>query len=100
MREICYYLIYLLLFLVCFLNTNMKKFPILIALVYFLSSCHHDSKTVVQTVFLDSLMNNYTPPAAIAANEKEIEFWKNRIKPNDPGMENELRYAGQLSNRF
>src|SRR5437763_14587123 len=78
----------------------MQKVFILILLVYFFSSCNHTGKNIVNAGFIDSLITNYSKPAAIAMNEQDIQFWKNRINPDNPGITNESRYAGQLSNRF
>jgi hypothetical protein len=64
-----------------------------------LTSCNHDKKIIVDTIYIDSLINNYTQPA-VATNEAELEFWKNRIDPANPGFTNELRYSGALAARF
>jgi len=77
----------------------MNKLPVLVIAICFFVSCKHP-KPIVQSSFIDSLITNYSQPKAITLNEEEIQFWKNRINPDNPGMENESRFAGQLANRF
>lgn len=77
----------------------MNKLPVLAVVILLFASCKHQH-TIVQSSFIDSLVTNYTKPQLIAMNEADIAFWKNRINPDNPGMENESRYAGQLALRF
>ncbi|HTL08865.1 MAG TPA: hypothetical protein VL307_11425 [Chitinophagaceae bacterium] len=62
------------------------------------SSCHQSA--IVEKSFTDSLLAHYTSPAAISATEKDIQFWKGRIDPQNTGLSNESRYASSLVARF
>lgn len=64
------------------------------------SSCNSDKKNIVDIGFADSLITHYTEPAAIKENAVEIEFWRNRIDRDNPGITNESKYASVLIGRF
>lgn len=78
----------------------MRKSPALLSFIFLLASCHKNDKAIVQINFTDSLLSAYSKPVAIDINEKDLEFWKNRISPDHPDLINRSRYAGLLSNRF
>ncbi len=65
-----------------------------------LASCRNASFTIVERGFTDSLLTHYSLPAAIKANGEEINFWRNRIDPNNTGLSSESRYASALIGRF
>ena len=64
-----------------------------------LLSCNHEKKAIVVTSYIDSLISNYARPA-MATNEADVEFWKNRINPHNPGITNELKYSAALAAHF
>jgi hypothetical protein len=78
----------------------MKIISLPTALVFLLLACHHQERNIIQAGFIDSLIANYHQPGAIRSNEADSQFWKDRIKPGNPGLVNESRYAGQLATRF
>lgn len=65
-----------------------------------LASCKNEKKIIVSTSFVDSLISNYTQPPVFKTIETDLDFWKNRINPKNPGLVNELKYAGTLIQRF
>lgn len=77
-----------------------KRVLLLIVFSITLFSCRNEKKIIVETGFIDSLITNYTTPAAIKTNAAEIIFWKNRIDLKNPGIVTESKYAGALMSRF
>ena len=65
-----------------------------------LNSCKNDERRLVSSLFIDSLITHYAPPAIAVENEKELVFWKSRINPAMTGYLNESRYAGCLNMQF
>ncbi len=78
----------------------MKQIFISLLTVYLFASCKNENKTIVSATFVDSLIINYGQPAAIKANETDLQFWKNRIVPNTPDLVNTAKYASTLIARF
>ncbi|HMH23693.1 MAG TPA: hypothetical protein VK563_18025 [Puia sp.] len=66
----------------------------------FVLSCRNGNEKLIDPDFADSLIHHYHLPATILANEQEMQFWKNRIDPKNPGMVNESKYAATLIARF
>lgn len=64
-----------------------------------LISCKNN-KAIVDRAFTDSLLQHYTLPATVQANETTMQFWKARINPASTGLVNESRYAAALLARF
>jgi hypothetical protein len=64
-----------------------------------LTSCNHEKKIIVESTYIDSLINNYTAPA-IATNAEDLKFWHDRIDTTHPGFTNELKYSSTLAARF
>ena len=77
----------------------MKKILAAFSITVFFS-CNHKNKKVVDAVFADSLITHYSGPASIKNNDAEIKFWRGRINPANPGIVNEMKYAGNLTGRF
>jgi hypothetical protein len=77
----------------------LKTFLYSFVTLFFLISCNRN-KTIVDKIFVDSLLANYSEPASIKLNQQEIEFWENRIDPKNTGLVNELKYATSLGTRF
>ncbi len=78
----------------------MKQIFTSILIVFVFASCSNDKKIIVSAAFVDSLITNYTQPDIYKAVETDLQFWKNRIDPQNPGLVNELRYASTLTQRF
>ncbi|MBI2730177.1 MAG: hypothetical protein HYX40_05400 [Sphingobacteriales bacterium] len=78
----------------------MKKIIPFLFFVIILASCRKEKTVIVDSTFTDSLIANYTVPAAIKANEDELQFWLGRIKPQTPDIINDARYASNLAVRF
>lgn len=78
----------------------MKQIFIAFTILLLVASCKNDKKPIVPAAFIDSLISNYATPEAYKANETDLQFWKNRIDPNNPGIVNELKYASMLVQRF
>ena len=55
---------------------------------------------MVPAAFIDSLLTHYSDTAYRASLETDLQFWKARIVPANPGLVNELRYAFSLVQRF
>ncbi len=50
--------------------------------------------------FADSLVQHYSDSVINNSLETDLQFWKSRIKPADPGLVSELKYASCLVQRF
>ena len=69
-------------------------------ILFGLSGCTHQKKTLISEFYIDSLINNYLEPEFARSNDSSMQFWKNRINPALPGLVSESKYAGFLSMRF
>lgn len=78
----------------------MKQIFLSIIIALLLASCKNEKKIIVSASFIDSLITNYTQPAVFKSVESDLEFWSNRINPENPGYVNELKYAAVLIQRF
>lgn len=78
----------------------MKQIISAFAVLLLFASCKNENKIIVQANFIDSLISNYARPEEYKANETDMQFWKGRIDPGNPGLVNELRYASTLVQRF
>lgn len=78
----------------------MKQIITCIAVLFLFSSCKNEQKQIVSPVFIDSIISNYGEPAIYKSVNTDLEFWKNRIDPKNPGLVNELKYASTLIQRF
>jgi hypothetical protein len=76
-----------------------KLFPCLL-LGILVSACHQGQRQIVSNSFIDSLIQQYAPPAIARDNEAEMRFWKGRINPALPDYLNQSRYAGGLATEF
>jgi len=77
----------------------LKNLFSLIAILTIFSSCNHDKKIIVESVYIDSLINNYTEPA-VATNAADIKFWLSKIDTAHPGFTSEIKYSSMLAGRF
>jgi tetratricopeptide (TPR) repeat protein len=66
----------------------------------FLIQCQKKETVLVDNIYIDSLITNYSVPKEITANAKEIDFWKNRITNNSFDIVNKYQYAANLVARF
>ncbi len=78
----------------------MKQIVYGLAIILLAASCKNEKEIIVPAAFADSLMSSYTQPEAYKVNETDLQFWRNRIDPKNPGMVNELKYAAALIQRF
>ncbi len=78
----------------------MKKIFISVFTVLLIFSCKKHSGSIVSSIFVDSLINNYAVPQVIKSNEADLPFWKNRILPNNPDYTNAIKYAATLIARY
>jgi hypothetical protein len=78
----------------------MKKILFALLFVGLYSSCTHENSSIVDVHFVDSLLSNYQRPKSVQSNQDEIDFWRKRINPQQPGITNELKYASLLMQRF
>ncbi len=69
-------------------------------ILFGLSGCTRQKKTLISEFYIDSLINNYLEPEFARLNDSSMQFWKNRINPALPGLVSESKYAGFLSMRF
>lgn len=77
-----------------------KTLAFILFALSFLTACKNDKKPLVDPVFADSLITHFTLPADAKNKEAEMQFWKSRIDPKNPGMVNEAKYAATLIARF
>ncbi len=78
----------------------MKYFTCTLCLALFFVSCKNHNSNIVDKAYADSLINHYTPPRQVTDNEKDMQFWKNRIDPKLPRQVGESKYASTLVTRF
>ena len=71
-----------------------------IAMLFLFASCKNENKPIVSATFIDSLISNYSDSAIQTSIETDLQFWKGRINPANPGFVNEMRYAAGLVQRF
>lgn len=79
---------------------TLKQFISGIAIAFLFASCKPQDKQIVSTAFTDSLIHHYSDTAVKKMLETELQFWKTRIIPTNPGLVNELKYASCLVQRF
>ena len=77
-----------------------KTLALVLFALSFLSACQNDKKPLVDPAFADSLITHFTLPADSRNKDVEMQFWKSRIDPRNPGMVNEAKYAAALVARF
>lgn len=78
------------------MNTNY--FAILVPVI--LLSCNNKQKAVVNTVFVDSLVTNYSPSVLAKSAKSNFEFWQQRMDSIPEDYVNGPEYAAALSSRF
>ena len=78
----------------------MKKIITAIAALAIFNSCTDTHKPVVDTVFVDSLLDHYSRSVTQQINEEKLVFWKTRLDESPVGYVEAQQYAGTLSGRF
>ena len=69
-------------------------------MLFVFASCKNEKKTIVSAAFIDSLISHYSDSVIQNSVETDLQFWKARINPANPGLVNELKYASSLVQRF
>jgi hypothetical protein len=78
----------------------MKRFLFFIGISLVCASCNNNKKNIVDSLYIDSLLNKYSIPVTIRENEEALQFWKNKINPMQPGIVSESQYASRLVGRY
>jgi Tfp pilus assembly protein PilF len=78
----------------------MKLFSSMLFLLFFLFSCSNKKEPIVQTTFIDSIIQQYHSSASMAMNDADLLFWKKRMDSLPAGFVNEQKYAAALIGRF
>ncbi len=68
--------------------------------ILILSSCNNNRKQIVQAPFVDSIITHFDIGSVKKANETDMQFWRNRVDPRNPGLVSELKYASCLVKHF
>ncbi|MEO6348500.1 MAG: hypothetical protein ABIO60_11395, partial [Aquaticitalea sp.] len=77
----------------------IKTASFLITTLLFIQ-CKKEEKAFVTQSFVDSLKTNYRMPKVITDNEKDMQFWKSRIKGDASDLVNQTKYASTLVSHF
>ena len=78
----------------------MKNIPVAICLFVLISSCTHKDKPIVNSIFVDSLITNYTPSLFANTADSNLLFWEKRMDSLPDNFVNGPKYASALSSRF
>jgi hypothetical protein len=78
---------------------KIRIFPGILLLCVLLG-CSRQKKSIISEIYIDSLIKNYQLPEFVRHNDSSMQFWRNRIRPDRPGLVSESKYAGTLSMRF
>lgn len=78
----------------------MRTNYIAIILTVILFSCNKKSESVVDTVFTDSLIKNYSVSTLYKTTEGNYDFWKKRMDSLPDNFVNGPKYSGALSALF
>lgn len=65
-----------------------------------MASCHRKEKAIVDPVYIDSLIKNYTLSETARMNEGDLAFWKKRMDSLPDNYVNGPKYASALALRF
>jgi hypothetical protein len=64
------------------------------------NSCSNKNKNIVDTVFVDSLLDHYSISVLQKLNGQDLIFWKDRLDKAPLGYVEAQQFAGTLSGRF
>lgn len=78
----------------------MKKALIPVLFTLAILSCSRKQKTIVDPVYVDSLIKNYSLSATAKTNEGDLAFWQKRMDSLPDNYVNGPKYASALSTRF
>ncbi len=78
----------------------MNRFLLFIGVSLACISCNNAKKNIVDSIYIDSLLTNYSVPVTMLENEEALLFWKKKINPLQPGIVSESQYAASLVNRY
>jgi tetratricopeptide (TPR) repeat protein len=78
----------------------MRFVSILACCLVSVYACSPSSQPLVARAYVDSVMLEFDSAILDTTLEKEMAFWKSRIKPEGPDLVNSIRYAQLLSVRF
>nr|MBP8115953.1 hypothetical protein [Chitinophagaceae bacterium] len=78
----------------------MRTNYFIIIIAFILFSCNKKNEPVVDAVFTDSLIKNYSVSQLYKTTEGNYEFWKNRMDSLPDNYVNGPKYAGALSTLF
>ncbi len=78
---------------------RFKFFPGILV-IWGIIGCNRENGNIVNSNYIDSLINQYRKPLYASSNDSSILFWSHRIDPKLPGLVSETKYAGALSMRF
>jgi hypothetical protein len=76
------------------------KFILSVSVFCGVMGCTHESREIVSSSYIDSLIQYYQEPSFARLNDSSLLFWKRRIDPKLAGLVSETKYAGALSMRF
>ena len=79
--------------------TNIVKYFPFLAVVLALLSCNKQ-ETLVDAVYIDSLLSHHQPSQTAIINQKDLEFWENRVHTLPENFVNLFKYASALAGRF
>ncbi len=65
-----------------------------------LFSCNNENRTVVDSNYIDSLIENYTTSPVAVTSENNLRFWKRRMDSIPENYVNGPEYAAALSSQF
>jgi hypothetical protein len=78
----------------------MKNLGIAFLLALFISSCHNVNAPIVESSFVDSLINHYSPSLSAKTSDSNLVFWKKRMDSLPDNFVNGPEYASALASQF
>ncbi|MGH2552151.1 MAG: tetratricopeptide repeat protein [Chitinophagaceae bacterium] len=78
----------------------MRKIPVVFSFVVLIASCKNDKDSIVDAVFVDSLISNYSLSLYAIAADSNLLFWEKRMEALSDNYVNGPKYASALSTRF
>lgn len=78
----------------------MKYIFIPVLFLVVTASCNRGNKQIVDPVYIDSLIKNYSPSETAKMNEGDLAFWKRKMDSLPDNFVNGPKYASALALRF
>lgn len=69
-------------------------------LLLFISSCRNNDKVLIESSFIDSLIQHYSPSSVAKTSANNLSFWKKRMDSLPDNFVNGPEYASALSSQF